>query len=67
MTPTQLTWQFVIFKDIHWEFEEMDQLVVILHSLISNGSEMMDVIYHNQRIISPFFLSLLICPSSILF
>ncbi|CAB1450930.1 unnamed protein product [Pleuronectes platessa] len=47
MTPEQLTWRFVIFKDVHWEFEEIGQLVAILHSLISNGGEMMDTIEHN--------------------
>lgn len=39
MTPTQLTWQFVTFKGIHWEFGEIGQLVTILHSLIGNGGE----------------------------
>lgn len=39
MTPTQLTWQFVTFKGIHWEFGEIGQLVIILHSLIGNGRE----------------------------
>lgn len=39
MTPPQLTWQFVTFKGIHWEFGEIGQLVIILHSRIGNGRE----------------------------
>lgn len=38
-TPAQLTSQFVTFKGIHWEFGYIGQLIIIPHSLISNGTE----------------------------
>lgn len=39
MALTQLTRSSVTFKDIHWEFGEIGQLVIILHSWIGKGRE----------------------------